>query len=191
MSKEKSSNSFGSSVGALRATSKTLVIQAKVLDVKKSNGNTTIVIDFRERSLGVSIAYNGQCWNQCYREPNQYGCYDECVRSNVFSISSKNVDRLAKELNDDGRMYYYWQAMIQKGDETTKVCNVKNAKSTNYNGKKCLKLVFYTKNIAAKGATATEAVNLADINQGDPLNITMVSNITIPIPNSRRSIKNY
>ena len=86
MNKGKSSKS-GGYVASLGATSKTLVIQAKVLNVNKSNGNTIIAFLPEVRSLGFSTAsaYEDECWMDCFNESEPYVCLDKCVATRVYN----------------------------------------------------------------------------------------------------------
>jgi uncharacterized surface protein with fasciclin (FAS1) repeats len=152
MNKEKSSKSLAPASAA--ATSKTLVIRAKVLDVKKSNDDdVALKLHIDERSLIVKS-------------------------DNVSSISSRNIDGLVDEVNDDsdgkGGNYYHWRAFIEKDDET-KVSHVKHAKSSTHQDKKCLEIGLSKKYFKAKGATAKEAIDLDGIHKGDNVGITMVA----------------
>jgi uncharacterized surface protein with fasciclin (FAS1) repeats len=162
MNKEKSSKSCGSAFLApapAAATSRMVVMKAMVLDVKKSNDDVvTLKVKSEKRYLVVDD------------------------NNKVYSIASDDIDKLVKTIDfgfDFGRSYFWFSI-----NGETKVSYVKHAKPSTHQGKKCLELGLYKKDIKAIGATAKEATNLV-FHQGDDVTITMVSQMNwwdIPLP---------
>jgi uncharacterized surface protein with fasciclin (FAS1) repeats len=166
MSKEKSSKSCGSAAAEAAATSKILVIQAKVLDVKKSNDDdVTLKLQPEERSIVV--------------DDNE-----------VSSISPSDTHEIIRKLNYYKKPNFsIYSIMSTEKDDETKVSHVKHAKSSTHQGKKCLEFHLSKKDIKAKGATAREATNLDDINKGDNVTVLLYWDIVIPIPEDQPPVQ--
>ena len=154
MNKSKSSSS--------KTRSTLLQMHADIAEVKPSNNGKTakILMYLTSRSLKVE---------------------GEKVSSMTPSMTISDIVKMVDWCRrwDDDRCYI---RMLMNSENVQKIAKVTSAKSVKQHGNNALKLNLSTEDLDPTGATATEAVDLADINQGDTVFITMVSNITIPIP---------
>ena len=163
MNKSKSSSS--------KTRSTLLQMHADIAEVKPSNNGKTakILMYLTSRSLKVE---------------------GEKVSSMTPSMTISDIVKMVDWCRrwDDDRCYI---RMLMNSENVQKIAKVTSAKSVKQHGNNALKLNLSTEDLDPTGATATEAVDLADINQGDTVFITMVSNITIPIPEDQSKIIDY
>ena len=172
MNKSKSSKCAAPQVASSKTRSTLLQMHADIAEVKPSNNGKTakILMYLTSRSLKVE---------------------GEKVSSMTPFTTIGELVQTANSCGwwgDDDRCSI---RMLMNSENDQKIAKVTSAKYVKHRGNNALKLNLSTEDLDPTGATATEAVDLADINQGDTVFINMVSNITIPIPEDQSKIIDY